>query len=76
MPQSHEDYIEQAKQLHSKLSRFIHSVPDKSGEDFSEVYDLLDKNRIQDLLNEFSYFVFMKRTGDAEITVTNILDML
>lgn len=73
---SYEDYKIVAKNLHSRLSQFIQSVPSATGEDFSDVYAILDANELQRQLDEFEFQVFKKRANQAEECAKRIIELL
>ena len=52
------DYKERAKALHNRLSRFINSKPSSEGEDFSDVYDMIDRAAIKDAMLDLEFALF------------------
>ncbi len=70
------EYKDRAKALHDRLKGFIRSEPAPDGVDYSDVYDLLDKQAIGRMLEELEFAAFKRDRSRAEFAIHQLIDLL
>lgn len=70
------DYVEEAKTMHERLSRFIQSERNEIGEDFSDVYSMIDRRVLRELIEELEFQVFRRDARQAECAVDSLMSII